>query len=117
MLFRSDSNIVSFDELMETDLILCIRGLIGDGKQEIKWYPRTLVFAERHAYHGFDLFFRAESKRYFDVVKILLNIKNKVDLIERFNQAYTQHNLDRWRMGLGPIPFASYMNLENLYEV
>lgn len=113
---HSDSQHVSFADLMQSDLILSIRGLIADKNNIIRWYPRTLVYAERHEQNGFDLFFRAESKKNFTVIKILLNVKNKTDLIKRFDEAYVNHNLAGWSMGIWPIPFAALMNLNNLYE-
>jgi len=112
---RADNQHVSFEDLMQVDLVLALRSVLGDSTSHY-WYPRTLVYAGRWDGPGFDLFVRAQSHRHFEIVKRLLNVQSKEDLVRRFQDAHS-NQLSRWNFDGWPIPFAGYMNLEKLDTV
>lgn len=107
---------ISFDLLMQTDFILCIRSILNLNDYYNRWFPRTLVYKGRWGSEAFELFLRAESKSHFEVVKKLLLIKSKADLVEKFSAADKAYNLQNWRFGYDRIPFESYLNIELLYN-
>ncbi|MBT8136262.1 MAG: hypothetical protein KJO54_04515 [Gammaproteobacteria bacterium] len=111
---RADLNFLTFDEMMQADFVLCIRGLLHHPQALTRWFPRTLVYAERYEGTGFDLFISAQSKREFPGIQTLLQVKDKDDLIRRFGQVSQQCALPQWKFGGVPIPFASFMGLEAL---
>lgn len=114
---RCDSKYISFEELIQADIILAIRGFISKTTDSVRWYPRTLVYADRFERKGLDIFFRAQTKRNFEVIKILLDINSKGDLFERYNKVKDIYKLEAFSAGgVWPISFSSLLNLNNLYE-
>jgi len=111
---RADSQFVTFEELVQTDFILCIRDILSGSA---RWFPRTLVYARDQEYSGFEIFSRAQNKRYFETVKGLLKVNDKDDLLKRYNTAFIKHNLNRWTFGGLPIRFSGYMNLDKLATI
>jgi SEFIR domain-containing protein len=109
---RADNELISFEDLMQADLILALRSILTAGSGY--WFPRTLVYARRLGSPSFDVFFRAQSHHHFGVVKRLLKVESKDDLVRRFEEAKTSHSLSRWTFDGWPIPFAAYMNLDKL---
>jgi len=105
---------VPFDELMQTDLILILRSVFSKMSGLNYWFPRTLVWAERRSEDGFDLFYRAQTKRHFENLRKILNVQDKADLVKKFEAAREGHNLANFRFDYWPIPFATYMNLSQL---
>lgn len=82
---RASNSDLNFDRLMEADLVLFLRSLIEQTPDDWVWVPKTLGHAE---YHGtFELFARAASRRYFENLKILLNINGKQQLADKIKEA------------------------------
>lgn len=111
---RADLNFLSFDEMMQADFVLCVRGLLHHPAALTRWFPRTLVYAERYERAGFDLFISAQSKREFPNIKALLQVSDKNELVQRFEQVSRQCALPQWKFGGVPIPFADFIGLEAL---
>jgi len=85
---RSKTSGITKHQLMQADLILFINDAFNSMRNGIhqKWYPVTLIYAEDYP-GAFEIFARAQSKEYFDKMKILFNIKQKEDfapLVESF---------------------------------
>lgn len=111
---RSDLPYVSFDDVMQADFVICIRGLLHYPDALNRWFPRTLAYAENFEKSGFDLFFRAQSRANFKAVATVLGVRDKADLVTRFEQARRDCRLDQWRFGGCAIPFDAYMQLPTL---
>jgi hypothetical protein len=87
---RAESSGLKFHYLMQADFILYIRKEIENNTEQYRnqWFPTTLVYTDRH-YGSFEVFARAQSKRYFDKMKILLEIEDKgtlVGLVDEYQQ-------------------------------
>ena len=100
---------------MQADLILALRSVLGVSSNY--WYPRTLVYADRWEGPGFDVFLRGKSHRQFEVVKRLLKVESKSDLVQRFEAAQAKRGVSQWNFDGWPIPLAAYLNLEKLDTV
>lgn len=77
---RSKTSGITDRQIMQADLVLFVRDAFDSMRNGIhqKWYPVTLVYAED--YPGpFEIFARAQSKEYFEKIKILFDIKQKED--------------------------------------
>lgn len=72
---RSQSSGLDFNQLMQADLVLFLRGT-QDGE---RWFPNTLLFAGR-SYGPFEIFARSMSQKYFDSVKTLIGVADKREL-------------------------------------
>ncbi|WP_218277853.1 hypothetical protein, partial [Pseudomonas sp. HMWF021] len=76
---------VSFDDLLQADVLLFIRAIINrdalDEDVVYPWFPDTAVYVGYHP-TTFELFARASSVRYFDRVKMLICAdKSKIDTL------------------------------------
>ena len=111
---RADRSFLSFGDIMQADFLLCIRGLIHHQKGLERWFPGTLIYAQEFEKAGFDLFFAAQSKKKFRPIQVLLDVRNKRDLLQRFEQVSRECSLAQWKLGEVPIPFDSYMGLAAL---
>ncbi len=88
---RSKTAIIKFEELMQADFVLFLwadlHPIEGEWRSN-RWWPETLVYAED--FHGsFEIFSRAQSKRYFEKLRIALGINSRdeiVALLEKYNQ-------------------------------
>ena len=113
---HSKASGLAFEHLMQGDLILFVRASLdvsrNGGRQG--WWPETLLYAERH--NGpFEIFARAQSRTYFDSMKLIFDIASVDDLkslMESFKEEklYTPH----WEFTRPDI--GSLMNIENLGE-
>jgi hypothetical protein len=83
---RASHSELNFERLMEADFVLFIRSIL-DSKSMYDWFwfPKTLIRAQYHAV--FPLFAKAESRGGFDNLKVLLGVKSKQELEEKFNAA------------------------------
>lgn len=111
---RADLPFVSFDAVMQADFVLCVRGLLCHPQALNRWFPRTLAYAEGFAKSGFDLFFTAQSRQHFGAVATVLGVRDKADLVARFEQVRRDCRLDQWKFGSVPIPFDDYLGLAAL---
>ena len=107
---------ISFDDIMQTDFILCLRSILNSSDYYERWFPFCLVYKGRWNGKPFKIFLRAESNRYFDVVKQLLKVSSKQELYEKLEKAYKTHNLSNWKFDYERIPFELYLNLDKLYD-
>lgn len=94
---RTENSGLDFQYLMQADFILYIyfqlniSDAFGYG-----WWPETLLFMGR-SYNAMEIFARAQSKTYFDKMKIILNIETIEELkalITEFNDR--KRELPRW---------------------
>ncbi len=84
----------SFSHLMQADFVLVMRDELNQSNPYgFPWWPMTLF----HANSIFEMFARAESIRYFDRIKCLLNIATKEDMDTLF-EAYAsgERQFVRW---------------------
>ncbi len=103
---------ISFQQIIETDLILFLRSQFFDVETDtyidFYWFPVTLVYANGVS----ESFARASSKSFFTQLIKLINVKNKISLSEKINQLKESRDLsrlNRWGYTL-----AYYTNLEKL---
>jgi hypothetical protein len=110
---RSDISDINFESFMQADFILSLRSILRDNEKS--WFPRSLVF-KVHYGKPFELFVRAQSPRNYEIIKKLLDITSKKELIEKFEIASKKHNLSQWRINYESIDFKYLMNLDKLYD-
>jgi hypothetical protein len=79
---RATRKDVSFELLMQADLILFLRSVLHPRQDEKCWVPRTLVFRETG--RRFELFAKGASKRYFEQLMKALSVKNKDEIVQGF---------------------------------
>jgi hypothetical protein len=84
---RASHQDLSFEHLMEADFVLFLRSILHHKEIDWFWFPKTLIGARYHAL--FPLFAKAESRRGFDSLKVLLGVKSKQELVEKFDVAST----------------------------
>jgi hypothetical protein len=82
---RASHKELSFERLMEVELVLFLRSILHQKEFDWFWPPRTLTGARYHA--SFTLFAKAESHRGFDELKVLLGVESKQDLEEKLDAA------------------------------
>ena len=78
---------------MLADFVILLRALL-DLDMGARWYPQTLVYVGRGG--GFEVFARARSKKWFEKVKVLLNVTDKDDLMTRLDEGKKAHGVARW---------------------
>lgn len=72
---RTEHSGIQFQYLMQADFVLFMRASINNDR----WVPNTLMYSENQ-YGPFEIFARAESKKYFDRMKCLISVTDKSDL-------------------------------------
>jgi len=112
---RCDFTSILFEDIMQSDFILSLKSVLDNNYCD-SWFPRTLLYKGWYPAEPFIIFLKAESKKYFDVIAKIFNVKNKEELIEKFKIASENHNLQKWRFDYRSIPFETFMNLNNLYK-
>lgn len=105
---------VSFNDLMQADFLLYLveafRSIRENRRQE--WWPESLVFKSFHG-GSFEIFFRAESTKYFNKIATVLGIKSKseislfVDAIKNKSVYIPEWDFDR----INPLELMNYENL------
>jgi hypothetical protein len=95
---RIESSGLSVEQIMQADFTLFIRDCldsIRNGDQRQGWWPETLLYLRSE--RAFEIFARAQSRQYFDEIKILFDIKDKSELEPLF-QAFREQKLriPRW---------------------
>lgn len=112
---RANHAELRLDDLFQADFLLFIRNdlhPVADKWTRDRWWPETLLYAHRH--HGpFELFARAQSKRYFDRLKVALSIEDKKaleTLVENYKAG--KPLLPKWDWTT--INPSNIMNLKNL---
>lgn len=95
---RSKSSGIKFRYLMQGDFVLFMRAEIEDEDRYSRWWPETLLYLFRF-HSAFEIFARANSRKYFDKVKCLLAVDQKEDLndlLESYSSG--QRRLPIWDM-------------------
>lgn len=113
---RCDVNYLSFEDIMQTDFILALKSTFDKETRFNYWFPRTLVFKGWHSQQPFPIFLKAESERYFNIVGKIFNVKNKDELIQKYEKASGVFEFSNWRIDYSSIPFKAYLNLDKLYK-
>jgi len=93
---RCQTTGIDFRYLMQADFILFIRADLYDEKPFDRWGPETLLYLG-HFPGPFEIFARAESKRYFEKMKCLFDIQSPDDfkqLLEEYKQ--NKRHLPSW---------------------
>lgn len=104
---RASSGPINFDDLIEADLILFFRAELTNKH----WYPRTIVYIDE--WHIPTLFLRGEMKLYFNNLLPILSVKNKEDLLKKWEENKAHFNGFR-TASYRPINLARIFNLEKL---
>ena len=96
---------------MQADFVAFMRAEISDSY----WWPDTLLHVGHYG-SSFEIFARAKSQRYFDRVKVLLDIDSPADLADIL-ESYKQdrRRLPRWeRNSFSPSTLLGYESLATL---
>lgn len=111
---RSNISGLSFNQLMQTDLILFIRDCFDCLRNKVhqSWWPITLVYAGRYG-SSFEVFARSQSNEYFNKFKITFGIQGKEDFTTLF-EAFNNENLHIPTFNLFPIELKSLIGFDKL---
>lgn len=110
---RADATQCSFADIMQADFVLCLRSLICKENFFVRWFPRSLVYAERFANTGFDLFVSAAGPGRFAPLARLFKVVDRDDLTRSFEDVADAWCLAGWELGGCPLDFHGYMGLRN----
>jgi len=109
---RCQTTGIDFRYLMQADFVLFIRADLYSEELFDRWWPETLLYLG-HFPGPFEIFARAESKRYFEKIKCLFDIDSPDDfkqLLEEYKQG--KRELPRWEFNsFNP---ALLLNIEKL---
>lgn len=98
---RSKTSGITFKQMMQSDFILFIGSCFDVINNETSywWWPETLVYVRRLS-GPFEIFARAQSRKYFDRVKCIFNIGDKegfIPLFEAFKKGSVV-KIPRWEI-------------------
>jgi len=113
---RCDITFLSFEEIMQADFILSLKSTFDKDNKYSYWFPRTLVYKGWHSQLPFPIFIKAESERYFNTIGKLFNVRNREELMQKFNKASEVFEFSNWRFDYQSIPFTAFLNLDKLYK-
>jgi len=109
---RCQATGIDFKYMMQADFVLFIRAELYAKDLYDKWWPETLLYLG-HFPGPFEIFARAESKRYFEKMKCLFDAQSPDDfkqLLEEYKQK--KRELPRWEFNsFNP---ALLLNIEKL---
>jgi len=112
---RSRTSGLDFRYLMQADFVLFFRdaqaGAIASHYQ-YNWWPDTLVYGSRSR-APFEIFARAESKAYFDKLKIIFQIDKKEELAATLN-TFKEQKMLLPRFNYQTVDAEAYMNFAQL---
>jgi len=95
---RAKTSGLSFQQIMQADLVLFIRDCIDSLRLEHGqgWFPETLLYAHRQ-YGPFEVFARSQSKQYFEKVRPIFDVDRKEDFLH-LAEAFRENrlNVPRW---------------------
>lgn len=108
---------LSFYELASVDYALFLRYGLSQREHYRTWFPYGVaVLQSKH--NALPLFRRAESERYFRKLKLLLGVRDKQDLSDRFHDLCDTNPFDfSFLWGKPCVRHAQLMNLEKLATV
>jgi hypothetical protein len=102
---------LTFERLVQTDFVLFLRSAMNPELNYFEnWTARTAGYA---GYRVFELFARAASRRYFENVKILLNVADKQDFEMKYRAAFKDGLIGR-REHMRNVDIETIINLERL---
>lgn len=78
---RATNHIITFEDIIETDLLLHYCGLL---MHKTFWFPRLSIYNSRSGRPK--IIQRMKSKRFFEKVKPIFNINSKTDLFEKLQE-------------------------------
>ncbi len=108
---RSKSSGISFQQIMQADFTLYLRGCLDNMRNEgesLRWWPETLLYIRRGT--SFEIYARAQSKEYFTLIAPMFGITKKEDLSELVN-AFQQNKITipRWQFeSFNPLELMRY---------
>jgi hypothetical protein len=106
---RATRNDIRFEDLMQADFVLLLYSTLHHPSHP--WFPDTLIYLRED--RPVELFARAASARFFEHLKVLLNVDSKQQLIDRFKKGSAGIDYAHVWHGDGFDPFAM-MNAEKL---
>jgi hypothetical protein len=113
---RATGHPVTFDEVMQAELVLFLASLIDTERTGMYWVPYTLLYRSR--YQPPELFAKAESKRYFPHLKELFGVTSKDELLRKIAEADKSHNMQgHIYISNAQSPFITYGSLANLEKL
>lgn len=101
---RASGSPVTFDEIMQADLVLLVRARIVG----LAYWADTLVFAG-HFPRPFEVFARSASTAYFSTFKVALGVEDKDALVALAGDGSLQRSFDR--------PFSNLKGLLGLEDL
>jgi len=105
---------VTFEQVMQADFVLYLRDCIDAVRNNSFqcWWPESLLWIARRM-TTFEIFARAESKDYFDLLKVIFDVQIKDDFNGIFN-AINEGKLKLLRLDYQQIDIAILMAFETL---
>ncbi len=92
---RCKSNKIDFQDLMQADFVLFIRDHLDNNSADYwYWWPYTLIYANNKT---FEIFARSESSKYFESVKVLLDIEDKSELENLLQKFRKERIIPSWQ--------------------
>ena len=79
---RAEASGITLRDLMQADFVLFVRDAVlalDESRSQQMWWPDSLVWYEEYS-GPFEIFARAESKRYFENIRAMLSPLHEVDL-------------------------------------
>jgi hypothetical protein len=107
---RADRDIVSLEQLIQADFLLCLRSIIDEGMLYSYWDPRTIIHSLK-VNPPFDIFYRSHSMEYFDKLKQILDIDSKEQLVNAIEKLKSLGIFNYWR---SRIPLERIVNLNEI---
>lgn len=78
---------INFESIQQADFVLFLlkcQEAINEGESRAYWYPKTLIYRPEYSAQPFEIFYKAQSKRYFERLKCVFNVENKTQLSRIF---------------------------------
>ena len=106
----TDSSSVDFEDVLQTDFILLLRGKCNDNDMFKYWWPAKTLAYSTYRHSAFKIFEKSRSKQYFEKIKPMLNITEKEDLIKLMDAcAGTLKDIDGFAINQN-----EFVNIDNL---
>lgn len=86
-----NNNTIALKSIQQADFVMYLYYVIhcGDDSRVHRWWPDTLLYC-MYQRIPFEIFARAESKKYFEKIKIALGINNKQDIMNAITKVEEQ---------------------------
>lgn len=104
---RATRRDIPFRDVMQAELVILLISLLSN---DCRWYPNTIVYAER--IEKFPFFVRATQDKYFERLKLITGINTGDVLREKFAEGYAKHNVRSWHM-----MFSAFISLPDLMNM